>query len=224
MGQAIGETLPIAIAIALSPMPVSLVILVLFSARARINGPLFVAGWSLAIALVLTVLYLIADAGQVSSRRDASDAAYWVVLSVGLLLLGLAWLEWRWHPLEGDGLAMPKWMGAVDSLNPAAAFAVGAACAAISPKNLLLLVGAAAQMGQVRMSSSEALIAALVFVLLSSLSILVPVAYYLFGGAAAEKTLEGWREWLARNSAVVAALVLVILGVMMLGRGISGLA
>lgn len=45
MGQAIGGTLALAIGVALSPIPIIAVVLMLTTARARINGLAFVAGW-----------------------------------------------------------------------------------------------------------------------------------------------------------------------------------
>ena len=42
MGQGISEVLPFAVGVAIVPVPIIAVILMLFSQRARINGPLFV--------------------------------------------------------------------------------------------------------------------------------------------------------------------------------------
>jgi hypothetical protein len=48
MGKAISEVLPFAIGVAISPAAIIAVILVLFSARARVNGPVFTLGWVVA--------------------------------------------------------------------------------------------------------------------------------------------------------------------------------
>lgn len=45
MGQAIGQSLSLAVGIALSPVPIIAVILMLVTQRARVNGPAFVVGW-----------------------------------------------------------------------------------------------------------------------------------------------------------------------------------
>ena len=50
MGQGISEVLPFAIGIAISPVPIIAVILILFSTRARVNGPAFLLGWVVGIA------------------------------------------------------------------------------------------------------------------------------------------------------------------------------
>ena len=49
LSQTIGELLPVAAALALSPIPIVAVILVLDSAKGRVNGPAFAAGWLVGI-------------------------------------------------------------------------------------------------------------------------------------------------------------------------------
>jgi hypothetical protein len=71
MGRAISEVLPFAIGVAISPVPIIAVILVLFSARARVNGPVFAIGWAVGVAAVSTIVYLVADAGDVSTSGGA---------------------------------------------------------------------------------------------------------------------------------------------------------
>ena len=56
MGSAISEVLPFAIGVAISPAGVIAVILVLFSARARVNGPVFLLGWVVGVAILSTVM------------------------------------------------------------------------------------------------------------------------------------------------------------------------
>jgi hypothetical protein len=67
-------------------------------------------------------------------------------------------------------------------------------------------------------------VAIVVFVLVASVSIVVPVGYYLFGGASAERTLDGWKQWLSRNNATVMAVLFLVLGMNIFGQGLSGLA
>ena len=45
MGQGISEVLTFAVGVAISPVPIIAVILMLFSQRARVNGPVFLLGW-----------------------------------------------------------------------------------------------------------------------------------------------------------------------------------
>ena len=52
MAQGISEVLTFAIGVAISPVPIIAVILMLFSGRATVNGPMFLAGWVVALAVV----------------------------------------------------------------------------------------------------------------------------------------------------------------------------
>jgi hypothetical protein len=46
MGRAISEVVVPAIGVAISPVPIVAVIVVLFSQRARVNGPVFLVSWA----------------------------------------------------------------------------------------------------------------------------------------------------------------------------------
>ena len=64
MGEAIGQTLALAVGVALSPVPIIAVILMLVTPRARVNGPAFVVGWLVGLALVGTVVLAVEWAGK----------------------------------------------------------------------------------------------------------------------------------------------------------------
>ena len=75
MGNAISQVLPYAVGVAISPLPIIAVILVLFSSRARVNGPCFLAGWIVGVGVVSVVAYLAADAADVATDSGASDSS-----------------------------------------------------------------------------------------------------------------------------------------------------
>ena len=52
MGEAIGQSLPLAVGVALSPVPIIAVVLMLTTPRARVNGPAFVLGWLVGLGIV----------------------------------------------------------------------------------------------------------------------------------------------------------------------------
>ena len=93
----------------------------------------------------------------------------------------------------------------------------------VNPKNLSLTVAAAVSVAQEGLSTISAALVLALFVVLASLSIAVPVALYVFGGASAARGLDGLREWLDANNATVMAVLLVVIGVVLLGKGLSGL-
>ncbi len=89
MGQGISEVLTFAIGVAISPIPIIAVILMLFSQRAKVNGPAFLLGWVVALAVVSTVVYVLAHDGDVATSRTAADSVSWGKIALGVLLL--AW-------------------------------------------------------------------------------------------------------------------------------------
>jgi hypothetical protein len=223
MGKAISEVLPFAIGVAISPVPIIAVILVLFSARARVNGPVFAIGWVVGVAAVSTVVYLVADAGDVSTSGGASDTSYWIKLVVGLLLVWFAVRDWRKRPAPGETPETPKWTSAIDTLTPAKAGGLGVLLGTVSPKNLALSLGAGASLAQVGASGGEAAVGLIVFVVIASLTIAVPVVFSLSGGERAAHVLDGWRVWLAAHNTAVMAVLFLVFGAVLFSQGLRGL-
>ena len=115
MTQGISSLLTFAVGVAVSPVPIIAVILMLFSRRARVNGPLFLLGWVLALSVVSGVVYVIADDGGASTSSTASDTILWGKVVLGVVLLLLAVRKWRSRPTPGEAPEMPKWMSTIDS-------------------------------------------------------------------------------------------------------------
>jgi hypothetical protein len=75
VGNAIGQVLPLAVGVALSPIPIIAVVLMLMSERARLNGPVFVLGWLVGLALIGVIVLAIAGPADASSH---GKPATWV--------------------------------------------------------------------------------------------------------------------------------------------------
>jgi hypothetical protein len=114
VGDAIGQTLPMAIAVALSPLPIIAVILMLVTPRARTNGPLFVVGCLIGLTVVGAIVLV--AAGR-NAGEDGAPATWVSVLKIvlGAFLLLIAVQQWRARPDEDDEAETPKWMDAIDS-------------------------------------------------------------------------------------------------------------
>ena len=148
MGQGISEVLPFAIGIAISPVPIIAVILILFSNRARVNGPVFLAGWVIGLTAVGTVVYVVSQAAGVGTDSTSSDTVSWGKIVLGVALLGLARRNWAKRPKAGATPQLPKWMATVESITPVRAFVLTLLLSVVNPKNLILAVGAAAGLGR----------------------------------------------------------------------------
>ena len=224
MGNAISLILPYAVGVAISPVPIIAVILVLFSSRARINGPCFLAGWIVGVGVVSVVAYLVSDAANVATDSGASDSSHTIKLVLGLLFLFLAVKQWRSRPQPGQPTAAPpKWMASIDTLSPPKAGGLALLLSAVNPKNLVLSIGAGVSVAQSGASGGDAAAGLIAFIVLASASIAVPVIAYLVGGDKAEHMLEGWKGWLGENDATVMAVLFVVFGFVLVSQGLGGL-
>jgi hypothetical protein len=223
MGQGVAEVLTFAIGVAISAMAVIAVILMLFSQRAKVNGPVFLAGWMVALAVVSTVVYVLADQSDVDTSSGASDTVSWGKIVFGVILLLLAARQWRRRPAPGIEPSMPKWMAGVDSLTPGKAFGLGVLLAGVNPKNLLLTVAAATGLAQLGLSTGDAAGSIIVFVIVGSLTIAVPVVYYLIGGEHAKTELDKMKSWLAVHNAAVMVVLFIVFGVDLIAKGLPPL-
>lgn len=223
MTDGISAVLTFAIGVAISPVPIIAVILMLFSRRARVNGPAFLLGWVLALAVVSGVVYALADQGNASSSGTTSDAIAWGKIVLGALMLLLAVRNWRNRPAPGVEPAMPKWMSGIDAMAPGKALGLGVLLAGVNPKNLILTIGAATGVAQLGLSAGDAAGSLAVFVVVASLTIAVPVVYYLIGGDRATATLDQLKDWLGAHNAAVMAVLFLVFGVDLIAKGLPGL-
>jgi hypothetical protein len=223
MGKGISEVLTFAVGVAISPVPIIAVTLMLFSRRATVNGPVFLLGWVLALALVSTVVYLLADQSDAATNSTASDSIAWGKIVLGVLLLLLAVRNWRERPAPGAEPEMPKWMSGIDTLTPGKALGLGFLLAGVNPKNLILTAGAAAGVAQLGLSTTDTVVSLLVFVVLGSLTIAGPVVYYRFGGDGAKARLDALKGWLAAHNNAVMAVLFLVFGANLIAKGLPPL-
>jgi threonine/homoserine/homoserine lactone efflux protein len=100
---------------------------------------------------------------------------------------------------------------------------MGFALSAINPKNLVLTVGAAAAIAQTGLSTGDQAISLAVFVLVGTLGPGLPVAIYFLMGERAARTLDDLKEWMGHHNAAIMAVLCLVIGVKLIGDGISAL-
>lgn len=220
MGAAIGQILPTAIGIAISPVPIIALILMLFSRAAARNSLAFLAGWLVGLSGVTAVVLT----SGVASSSGSSDGTGTGKVLIGLLFLFLAVKQWRGRPKAGEEPEMPAWMEKIDDMSAPLALGIGLLLTVANPKNLALAIAGAATIGAANLSTSDEVVTAIVFVVLASITIIVPVVGYLAAKQRAIPMLEELKSWLAVNNAAVMAVLFLVLGAKVLGDGISLLA
>jgi Sap, sulfolipid-1-addressing protein len=223
MGEAIGQSLPLAVGVALSPVPTIAVVLMLTTPRARANGPAFVLGWLVGLGVVGAVVLALAGPGGASEEGQPAAWVSWLKLVLGVLLLLVAVRQFRGRPRGDEEAPLPTWMGAIDRFGPGQALGGGAALAGANPKNLLLAVAAAAAIAQTGIAGGQQAVAYAVFAVVGTLGVGAPVVVYLSMGKRSEKLLGHLKDWMAHNNAVIMAVLCLVIGVKLIGDALGGL-
>jgi threonine/homoserine/homoserine lactone efflux protein len=222
MGATIGELLPYAIGIAISPVPIIAAILMLLSRQAAKTSTAFLIGWVAGIVVVtVVVLLLVGEAGD--SDGQPSTLSSILKLAVGALLVLMALKQWRSRPKAGETGEMPKWMGAIESFTFGKALGLGFLLSGINPKNLLMCLAAGTTIGAAHLSTSDDIVVVAVFTVLAASTVAVPVIGFLLARNRMEAPLNDLRGWLTQNNAVVMGVLLLVIGVDLIGKGITGL-
>ncbi len=223
MGQAIGSSLPLAVGVALSPIPIIAVVLILTSRRARSNGPAFVIGWLVGLAVIGAIVLSVAGPAGASKSGSPATWVSWVKIVLGAALLLVAVRQFRGRPKDGDEAALPKWMASIDSMKPLTVLGLAALLGGVNPKNLLLAVSAGASIAQTGISGADQAIAYAVFALIGTIGVGTPVVIYFALGERSAKMLTALRDWMGRHNAVIMSVLCLVIGAKLIGDAIGAL-
>lgn len=222
MLSVIGQVLPEAVGIAISPVPIIGLILILFTKEARANSLMFMLGWLAGLTVVSFVVVGLVNAGKISVGADSTQTGVsWLNLILGLVLILLAFRQWKSRPKAGEQAPTPKWMAKIDSLKAGPALGLGVLLSAVNPKNLLLAVAGAAAIAEATLDSTQTIIVTIIFVLIGSITIIGPVLYVQLAGKNAEAKLNDLKGWLIQHNAAIMTVLFLIIGVKLVGDGLA---
>ncbi len=222
VSDAIGQILVLGVAVGLSPLPIVAIVLMLGTPRARGNGPAFLLGWVAGLTIVGVIVMLLTNGTDASSGGEPATWVSILKLALGALLLALGVRQWRGRPREGRTAELPEWMQTVDTFTPPKALGTGALLSGLNPKNLLLTVAAAAAIAETGIPTGQEFVALAVFVAIGTLGVAAPVALYFALGERSKRVLDGIDAFLAANNAVIMSVLILLIGVKLIGDGISG--
>jgi len=219
----VGDLLPLAVGVAVSPVPVIAVILMLLAPRAGAASAAFGLGWTVGVVGVVVVAIVLAGGADLGSDGEPSTAASVTQLVLGLLLLLVAARQWRARPHGDEPATLPSWMSAIDQLTPVKAAGLGLLLSAVNPKNLLLCVSAGVTVAAAALETGQQVASVAVFTVVAISTVVVPAVAYAVAGARLRDPLDELKVWLQANNATVMAVLLLVLGVSVLGKGLGGL-
>ncbi len=218
-GSVLIELIPLALVIALSPLSIIPAVLVLHNPRPRPTGLAFLAGWLIGLT-VLTVVFLEVS-GLVGGMREKPPSwASWLRIIVGtaLIVFGL----YRWFT-RAKAAHTPKWMQSLEKLTPARSFGTSAALTVVNPKVLFICAAAGLAIGTAGLREPRSWIAVIWFVAVAGSTVALPILAYAVSGERLHEPLSRLKDWMERQHAALVAAILVVVGLLVLYKGIHGL-
>src|SRR4051794_22661978 len=180
----------------------------------------FVVGWLIAILVVgLVSVFVLHGADFSSHKRTPSRIASAVEIVVGCVAV-VASLR-ALHRRRGGATApaeTPKWLDRLDQTNWLLGVLLGALMLTYS-----LTVAAAAEILKSNVSRADGAIALVVFALASITTIAAPIMLVVVRPEHSQERLAAWRVWLLGNSRTIGLAALLVIGALLVARGIHDL-
>ena len=140
---------------------------------------------------------------------------------IGVVLVALAYRMWRRRNEPSKPSPLTR---RVDALTASGSVGLGLLVSVVDPASISLGFLSGVDIAAARQPVPTAVLVACAFVALSTVTITVPLAAYLAGGQAARDRLVGIKGWLQTNEKAVMMVLFLMIGAMLIGRGIRDLA
>lgn len=201
-----------------SPSTLLVFILLLATARARVNAAAFLIGWSVSLIIVFAASYAVGGA-RATQQGSGSTAVEVIEILLGVALAVAAARQWRHRdrPRTSSGITK-KFTAHLQQLNPWEAAAVG-----VLEQPWTLTAAAAVVLVHHHSAFLIVVFAFAAFALLSTATVGLIFLYFARRPGQAEAHLSDLRDRLARAGPAVFAIVSVAVGVFLIVDGVAGL-
>ena len=205
----------------LSPGSITIVILLLMSDKGWRNGVAYMLGYISMYLLIGTSVLVVGVESAQGGSTDQSLTTSIVLLCLSLLLLALTVRNWRKPPAKGKEPS--RFAKIIDGITPIKSFAFAAAIAVINFKNLAIFLSAVSVLLLSDLLLTTKLTILVPLVLIFCLSVIIPVAIYLLFPARANEFLSRIKLTIERYSRPIGIALTLIIGILFLYRGVSGI-
>jgi Sap-like sulfolipid-1-addressing protein len=179
----------------------------------------FVVGWLLAILVIGAVAVLVLHGQDFSSHKTTpSRTASALEIVVGCVVVIASARAFRHRSRRPTSVETPKWVARLDRTNWLLAVLVGSFMLTYS-----LTLAAAIEILKAHVSTADAVVAFIVFALASITTISAPIILALVAPERSAERLAAWRRWLLGNSRTIGLVALMVVGALLIGRGIHDL-
>ncbi|MFJ3472129.1 GAP family protein [Microbacterium maritypicum] len=237
MGELILALVPVALGVVLSPLAIMALVAVLLSRNARMNGITYLIGWFLGLGGLMTLCLWLFPLLAVHELGEPPPWVPIVRVLLGLFLIGSAvWVyrKGRAHIAQMAAASSPRevvaaspqlpgWLHSVESFRPGRTLLLGLGLFVLNPVDASCAILAALDISLSDVDRSTGLWVAVVFVIIGTLPIALPVLYVVVRGADAQPLLDRVRAWIAGNTHVLNAALLLVIGALQLEKGLAAL-
>jgi Sap, sulfolipid-1-addressing protein len=144
--------------------------------------------------------------------KSTGHLVAWIELVVGILLALFVLVLWiRQRRRES---VTPKWLSGLDRLGLVAAFTLG-----LWVPNYMLVTVAVAELTLLGLHGPEAVLTAMVWVVVATLGIVTPLLILARSGERAAALQLSWREWMVKHSSAIIYVVLGLVSVVLMIKG-----
>lgn len=216
--ETLSTTLPLAFGIAAAPWAIITLMILLLTPRAVSNAYAFLLGWF--AGLIVLGIVVMNSPGLINDAGEPSRLMGWIRLCMGIVFFITSLFLIKNIPKRKDQQTMPKWIEKVDAFGFFHASGLGLFHSTLNLKNSSMLVVGAASIGRQGLSSSQELVALLLFCLIASIGVLIPHAIFLLFRKNTELIFEKIKVGILKNRVLVLLLILIIFGGISLYKGI----
>lgn len=208
----------------LSPATIVVFVLVLGTARARVNAVGFLFGWGISLTIVFAASYALAASGETrtSSGRTGVGVLEFL-LGVALLVFAVRVLRRGTTPTPKPSNEASRWgtarlVGHMETLTP-----VGAAVVGVLKQPWAITTAAALVVAQHHTTGLLAAIAFVLFTVFSTATVALMFVYYSRYPGEAEARLAELRDRAVSAGPAMGATVAALVGVFLILDGLFGL-
>ena len=218
-GSVLIELIPLALVVALSPLSIIPAVLVLHTPRPRPTGLAFLAGWLVGLTALTSIFLEVSGlVGGLGGKPPGWASWLRIVVGVALIVFGV----YRWLTRKKSAHT-PKWIQSLSKLTPARAGATGLALTIVNPKVLFICAAAGLAIGTTGLGGTRVWLAVLWYVAVAGSTVALPILAYAVSGDRLDAPLARLKDWMERQHAVLVAAILVVIGLLVLYKGIHGL-
>jgi len=223
--EVLGVLLPLGVGVAFSSVPIMAMIVILLSPRGQVSGITYLVGYGVGLAVV-TVGF---TAGiRALPEGDAQPSSFWIgiaeiVIGASFVIFAVLSFVRTRRRLRGAAIVrMPAWLRRAGELGPVSSFAVGLVLN-VRPKALVIATAAALALNSAELTPVAWAVDTAIYLVIGLSTVAAPVIVVWRSGERARAVLERARDWLEHNSYIVTSIVVIMVGVVLIGDGLTRL-